>query len=84
MLNKAYSSASLGYFGLLISKKLLMRMEKRFQLISLNPNPFKCRITVRNEDIRKTIEREGQQALGDLSIYNGETKYRMSTYKGLK
>ncbi|KAJ6028643.1 cytochrome P450 [Penicillium herquei] len=48
--------------------------------LNMRPNPFKCRITPRNSEIRATIEREGQQALQDLSQYDGETKYRMSTY----
>jgi len=46
----------------------------------MRPNPFKCRITPRSEEIRQTMEREGKQALENLSIYNVETKYRMSTY----
>jgi hypothetical protein len=39
-----------------------------------------CRITPRSNEIRKTIEREGLQALDDLSIYNRETKYTLKTY----
>ena len=30
--------------------------------------------------IRMTIDREGKQALQDLSVYDGETNYRMSTF----
>ncbi|KAK0126722.1 hypothetical protein ONS95_008303 [Cadophora gregata] len=48
--------------------------------LNIRPNLFKCRITPRNEEIRKTIEREGKQATEDLSVYNGETKFRISTY----
>ncbi|KAL2813371.1 cytochrome P450 [Aspergillus granulosus] len=32
------------------------------------------------DEIRATIEREGLQALQDLSHYNGETKYQMSRF----
>lgn len=46
----------------------------------MRPNPFDCRITPRNTEIRAAIEREGRQALQDLSRYDGETQYRMSTY----
>ncbi|KAL4886712.1 cytochrome P450 [Aspergillus karnatakaensis] len=48
--------------------------------LNMRPNPFKCRITPRSEEIRATIEREGLQALQDLAQYEGETKYRMSTF----
>ncbi|KAL4947219.1 cytochrome P450 [Aspergillus filifer] len=48
--------------------------------LNMRPNPFECRITPRSEEIRRTIEREGAQALSDLSKYEGSTKYRMSTY----
>lgn len=46
----------------------------------MRPNPFQCRITPRSPEIRAAIEREGRQALDDLVQYDGETKYRMSTY----
>ena len=46
----------------------------------MRPNPFKCSITPRNEEIRKTIDREGEEALQQLSIYEGETKYQFSKY----
>ena len=46
----------------------------------MRPNPFQCRITPRSQEIRAAIEREGRQALQDLSQYDGETQYRMSTY----
>ncbi|TFK51547.1 putative cytochrome P450 [Heliocybe sulcata] len=50
--------------------------------LNMRPQPFKCRITPRNEAIRDTIEQEGRQALEDLAKYEGETKYRMSTFYG--
>jgi hypothetical protein len=46
----------------------------------MRPQPFKARFTPRNEEIRQTIIREGEQALADLAQYEGETKYRMSTF----
>lgn len=46
----------------------------------MRPEPFKCSITPRSEEIRQTIEREGQQALSELSTFEGETQYRMSTF----
>ena len=48
--------------------------------LNMRPNPFECRITPRSEEIKNTIEREGLQALSDLAKYEGETKYRISTY----
>jgi len=44
------------------------------------PQPFKAKFTPRSEGIRKTIEREGKQALEDLRKYERETKYRFSTF----
>lgn len=46
----------------------------------MRPQPFECSITPRSEEIRRTIEHEGKQALEDLEQYRGETKYRMSTF----
>lgn len=46
----------------------------------MRPEPFKCRITPRSDEIRDTIEREGHQALQDLAKYEGESEYRMSTF----
>ncbi|OJJ55206.1 hypothetical protein ASPSYDRAFT_1160562 [Aspergillus sydowii CBS 593.65] len=48
--------------------------------LNMRPNPFECSITPRSEEIRATIQREGEQALKDLAKYDGESKYRMSTY----
>jgi hypothetical protein len=44
------------------------------------PEPFKVRFEVRSEEIRQTIEREGREALENLSQYDLETKYRFSTF----
>lgn len=48
----------------------------------MRPQPFKVRFTPRSERIREAIVREGEQALADLAPYQGETKYRMSTFYG--
>ncbi|GAB7354615.1 hypothetical protein MBLNU459_g5053t1 [Dothideomycetes sp. NU459] len=48
--------------------------------LNMRPEPFECSITPRSEEIRQTIIREGEQALADLSIYDSETKYRMSQF----
>ncbi|KIW22330.1 uncharacterized protein PV07_12227 [Cladophialophora immunda] len=47
---------------------------------NIRPEPFECRITPRTPEIKETIMREGRHALEDLSQYDGQTKYRMSTY----
>jgi len=46
----------------------------------MRPNPFKCRITPRTPEIAATVDREGEEALQRLSIYDGETKYRLSQW----
>ena len=46
----------------------------------MRPNVFKVSIKPRSEGIRQAIIREGEQALTDLAPYEGETKYRMSTF----
>jgi hypothetical protein len=46
----------------------------------MRPQPFRVSIEPRNEQIREAIVREGEQALADLAPYEGETKYRMSTF----
>jgi hypothetical protein len=46
----------------------------------MRPQPFKVSMEPRSERIREAIIREGEQALADLSPYEGETKYRMSTF----
>jgi hypothetical protein len=46
----------------------------------MRPQVFKVSIKPRSERIRQAITREGEQALLDLAQYEGETKYRMSTF----
>ena len=48
--------------------------------LNMRPEPFPARFTVRSEEIRRTVAREGQGALGELEVYRGESKYRMSTF----
>ncbi|KAG4422156.1 hypothetical protein IFR04_004662 [Cadophora malorum] len=48
--------------------------------LNMRPNPFKCQIIPRSPEIRKTILREGEEALQRLSTYDGETKYRLSDW----
>ncbi|MCJ1318521.1 hypothetical protein MMC15_003851 [Xylographa vitiligo] len=47
---------------------------------NMRPNPFECQIKPRSEEIRRTIEREGRQALKELERYEGETKFKMSSF----
>ncbi|MCJ1394677.1 hypothetical protein MMC18_007557 [Xylographa bjoerkii] len=47
---------------------------------NMRPNPFKCRIAPRSEEIRRTVEREGREALERLGRYEGETKFKMSNF----
>ena len=46
----------------------------------MRPQPFEVVIEPRSERIQQAIIREGEQALADLAPYEGETKYRMSTF----
>ncbi|KAK7517207.1 cytochrome P450 [Phyllosticta citriasiana] len=46
--------------------------------LNMRPQPFKCSITPRGDEIRQTIEREGKQALDDLAEYEGSTSYTLS------
>ena len=46
----------------------------------MRPNPFQCRFTSRTPEIGATVDREGEEALQRLAIYDGETKYRMSQW----
>jgi hypothetical protein len=46
----------------------------------MRPEPFDCHITPRSPEIQETVEREGKQALEELSQFEGESKYRMSTF----
>jgi len=48
--------------------------------LNMRPRPFKCRFTPRGEAVRATVEAEGKRALEELSVYDGESKYRMSTF----
>lgn len=48
--------------------------------LNWRPRPFKVAFEPRDEDIRRTIIREGEQALQDLVQYEGESKYRFSTF----
>lgn len=50
----------------------------------MRPEVFKVSIKPRNERVRQAIVREGEQALMDLGPYEGETKYRMSTFYAKK
>jgi hypothetical protein len=50
--------------------------------LNMRPQVFKVSIKPRSERIRQAIVREGEQALMDLAQYEGETKYRMSTFYG--
>jgi hypothetical protein len=46
----------------------------------MRPEVFDCRITPRSPEIQETIEREGKQALAELAQYDGDSKYRASTF----
>ena len=48
--------------------------------LNMRPQPFNCEITPRSETIKEVIVKEGQDALRDLSILDGESEYRMSTF----
>lgn len=45
----------------------------------MRPQPFKCRFTPRSDDIRAAIEREGREALQNLSVYDFESE-RIAQY----
>jgi len=48
--------------------------------LNMRPQPFPCEIKPRSERIREAVVREGREALEELKVYDGESKYRMSTY----
>ena len=48
--------------------------------LNMRPQPFQCEIVPRTEEIKEAILREGQQALSDLKVHDGESQYRMSTF----
>ena len=50
----------------------------------MRPQPFPCRFTPRSAEIRETIDREGRQALEDLSIYEGQSARVADFFKGSK
>ncbi|KAH8921853.1 cytochrome protein [Atractiella rhizophila] len=50
--------------------------------LNMRPKPFNCRFTVRNEEVRKTIEREAKEAMLDLERFAGETKLRARDFWG--
>lgn len=52
--------------------------------LNMRPQPFKCSITPRSDEIRQTIEREGKQALEDLAEYEGSTSYTLSLFSSKK
>ncbi|KAK8232213.1 cytochrome P450 [Phyllosticta capitalensis] len=52
--------------------------------LNMRPQPFKCSITPRSDEIRQTIEREGKQALEDLAEYEGSTSYTLSLFSPKK
>lgn len=42
--------------------------------LNMRPQPFQCRFTPRSPEIRAAIEREGKQALDNLSVYDRESE----------
>ncbi|TPX15911.1 uncharacterized protein E0L32_000245 [Thyridium curvatum] len=48
--------------------------------LNMRPQPFRCDIKPRSQELKETLEREGNQALLDLKPLDGESKYRMSTF----
>ncbi|QBZ61224.1 hypothetical protein PoMZ_08172 [Pyricularia oryzae] len=48
--------------------------------LNMRPQPFLCDITPRSEEIRRTVESEGLDALVELKPLDGESRYRFSTY----
>lgn len=48
--------------------------------LNMRPEPFRCRIEVRGEEVKGTILREGREAREELAGYDGESEYRMSTF----
>lgn len=48
--------------------------------LNMRPQPFRCEIVARNEGVRGVVVREGVDALKDLGVLDGESRYRMSTF----
>ncbi|KAK3671578.1 hypothetical protein LTR78_008500 [Recurvomyces mirabilis] len=49
--------------------------------LNWRPHPFPCRFTPRSPEIVDAIEREGRQALQDLSMYEGESEAITAFFK---
>ena len=52
--------------------------------LNMRPQPFKCRFTPRSEEIRQAIEREGREALRNLSVYDGKSERIRSFFQKAK
>lgn len=48
--------------------------------LNMRPQPFKCDISPRSEEVRETIVREGKRALSDLGVLDGVSEYKLSTF----
>jgi len=48
--------------------------------LNMRPQPFECTIVPRSREIEQTVVQEGEMALRDLSVLEGESRYRMSTF----
>jgi hypothetical protein len=46
----------------------------------MRPEPFEVEWIFRSEDIRRSIEREGERAIQELDDDNEKTKYILSTF----
>ncbi|ORY79768.1 putative cytochrome P450 [Leucosporidium creatinivorum] len=52
--------------------------------LNMRPTEFPCRFIPRSAKVQETILREGAEALDELQVYEGETKYRASDFWGKK
>lgn len=52
--------------------------------LNWRPQPFPCRFIPRSEEIRQAIEREGREALQNLSMYDGESERVAEFFKRSK
>lgn len=50
----------------------------------MRPQPFECRFTPRSDEIKATVKREGEQALGDLAIYDGDSEKINEFFRRMK
>ena len=48
--------------------------------LNMRPEPFRCSIEARSERIQEVLEREGKEARERLRRFDGESKFRLSTY----